>query len=53
MAATTCHHVSMVVWMAIAVKLTFIIVLQQQEQRLAAEHYGDKCNGLNKSPFIV
>jgi hypothetical protein len=28
MAATTCHHVSMVVWTAVAVKLTFIIVLQ-------------------------
>ena len=26
MAATTCHHVSMVVWMAVAVKRTFITV---------------------------
>ena len=24
MAATTCHHVSIVVWMAVAVKRTFI-----------------------------
>jgi hypothetical protein len=32
----------MVVWMAVAVKPTIIIVLQMQLHRLEAGHYGEK-----------